>query len=264
MQPEAYELLDQRDEDQILAEIKGNIITEMFYSFRVGGKEVTGISWVGTKEVARQYGNIKMDFIDLKDMGESFMAIVRATDTRTDTGLLGSSTQSKQMEIHDFDRDGKWLKDTNGKYVTHLEPDKFASTKAISKAQRNGIRAIIPEKFLIEMYKQFKQGLDKKPEPRKTVDAEVAPTASPQGPIKYEVPDKKPKAVDPEVERVSLTLEANDLNEDVDFRHIGNVIRVLPGSGFPRDSKAAYDHVLVALMGGKWLSEENRWEVPVG
>lgn len=99
---------------------------------------------------------------------------------------------------------------------------------------------------------------------RKKVDAEAKPTASPQGPIKYEVPDKKPKAVDPEVERVSLTLEANDLNEDVDFRHIGNVIRVLPGSGFPRDSKAAYDHVLVELMKGKWLSEENRWEVPVG
>jgi hypothetical protein len=47
--PEEYELLDQRDEEQILSEIKGNIITEMFYSFPLDGRMVTGISWVGTK-----------------------------------------------------------------------------------------------------------------------------------------------------------------------------------------------------------------------
>ena len=273
--PEAYELLDQRDEEQILAEIKGNIITEMFYSFRISGKEVTGISWVGTKEIARKYGNVQMDFIDLKDMENEYMAIVRATDTRTGTGMLGTSIQSKQMEIHDLDNNGKWLKDENGKYVTHLGPDKFASTKAISKAQRNAIRAIIPERFLIEMYAQFKKGgKPEKLESRKRVDAEAKPTVStePKGPIKHDVPEKKPKAqatLKPEFkaseEQVKATLEANDVDTKyLDIIRYGNEVRVTVQEGYD-EVKWIDDHQLILklLKGSAWNSEENRWEVPV-
>jgi hypothetical protein len=149
--PEAYELLDSRDEEQILAEIKGNIITEMFYSFPLDGRTVTGVSWVGTKEIARQYGGIDMEFVRVDETEESYIAVMKATDTRRGTSLIGTASQPKTMQT----RSGE-------------KPDRFAYTKAVSKAQRNAIRAIIPERFLIEMYEQFK-AKGGKPEPRATV-----------------------------------------------------------------------------------------------
>ena len=259
--PEAYELLDQRDEAQILAEIKGQIINEMFYSFRIGGKEVTGISWVGTKEIARQYGNVHMDFVDLKDMDTEYMAIVRATDTRTGTGMLGTSIQSKQMEIHDLDKDGKWLKDENGRYITHLEPDKFASTKAISKAQRNAIRAIIPERFLIEMYEQFKKGGT--PEPRRQIKAEVVKK---EDRVKAEVMPKASLKAEFQAseDQVKATLEANGV--DTKFLVItrySSVVRVTVQEGY-EEVKWVDDHqVITKLLKGVWNAEDTRWEVPV-
>ena len=163
---ESFELLDQRDEEQILAEIKGQIITEMFYELTVGGKKVTGISWVGTKEISRKYGGISMGLPQVTDLGEFYAASVQATDKRNDVTLVGTALQPKQMTVHDLDRSGSWLKDADGNYVTHLVDDGFAYTKATSKAQRNAIRALIPEKYLIEMYQYFKDGGKKKePEP---------------------------------------------------------------------------------------------------
>lgn len=153
--PEAYELLDQRDEDQILAEIKGNIISEMFYSFPLDGKTVTGVSWVGTKEIARQYGCIDLDFVRVDDTEDSYIAVVKATDTRTGTSLLGTAMQPKNMTAKGVEK-----------------PDRFAYTKAVSKAQRNAIRAIIPERFLLEMYEAFKKS-DTTPRVRVRADAVV-------------------------------------------------------------------------------------------
>jgi hypothetical protein len=152
LSPEAFELLDSRDEEQILAEIKGNIITEMFYSFPLDEKMVTGISWVGTKEIARQYGGIDINYVKVDETEDNYIAIVKATDTRRCTSLLGSATQPKVMQT----RSGE-------------KPDRFAYTKAVSKAQRNAIRAIIPERFLIEMYEQFKA---ENPDPRRRVSSE--------------------------------------------------------------------------------------------
>ena len=162
--PEAYELLDQRDEDQILAEIKGNIISEMFYSFQLDGKTVTGVSWVGTKEIARQYGCIDLDFIRVDETDTDYVAVVKAKDTRTGTSLLGTAMQPKIMTTKGGEK-----------------PDRFAYTKAVSKAQRNAIRAIIPERFLLEMYEAFKKS-DTTPRVRVRADAIVIePNTQPPG-----------------------------------------------------------------------------------
>ena len=146
---DSFELLDQRDEEQILAEIKGQIITEMFYELTVSGKKVTGISWVGTKEISRKYGGISMGLPQVQDLGEFYAASVQATDKRNDVTLVGTALQSKNITL----RTGE------------VKPDPFAYTKATSKAQRNAIRALIPEKYLIEMYQYFKDG-KKNPEPK--------------------------------------------------------------------------------------------------
>ena len=137
-----YEIMEKRDEEQILAEAQGNIIEEMFYKFPINGKEVTGISWVGTKEIARKYGGIRMGLPNVTEMNESFVCSIQAEDTRNEITLVGSSQQPKNMTL----RSGE------------VKPDPFAYVKCVSKAQRNAIRSLIPETFLLEMEKAFSAG----------------------------------------------------------------------------------------------------------
>jgi len=236
--PQAYEIMEARDEAQILAEIQGQILEEMVYSFRVGGREVTGISWVGIKEIARRYGKIDVDLIQLLDSPEVYTIIVKAKDIEKGNGMLGVSTQAKVMQLKN--------KET--------QIDQFALQKALSKAQRNAIRALIPETFFKTIFSELSGG--KKPEPRKQVDAEASPVASP-----------KPKW-DPDEQTVITTLEVHGLPvKDLSISKYGIgtknvVVRVEPQEGFPQEMFKEYDKVL-KLVHAKWLALENRWEVPV-
>jgi hypothetical protein len=81
------------------------------------------------------------------DLGDQFACSVQATDTKNDVTLVGSSLQPKMMKK----RDGSEV------------PDRFAYTKVTSKAQRNAIRALIPESFLLEMERSFSKETDFKP-----------------------------------------------------------------------------------------------------
>jgi len=164
--PEAYELLDQRDEEQILAEIKGEIITEMFYEFPLEGKTVTGVSWVGTKEISRKYGGITMGLPKVDDLGDHYAATIQATDKRNDVTLVGTAMQPKNMTL----KGGQ------------VKPDVFAYTKAVSKAQRNAIRALIPERYLIEMYQLFKERAQPKPAASAPVRRDASYTVAAQTP----------------------------------------------------------------------------------
>ncbi|MBD3172765.1 hypothetical protein GF326_09865 [Candidatus Bathyarchaeota archaeon] len=61
-----YLALDQRDEKQIIAELQGQVIDEMYYQYITpNGETVTGISWTGIKEITRNYGHIQTSFIKL-------------------------------------------------------------------------------------------------------------------------------------------------------------------------------------------------------
>jgi len=245
LEPEDYDLLDQRDEEQILAEIKGNIITEMFYSFTIEGRKVTGVSWVGTKEIARQYGNVNMDFIKCEETPDSYIAIVKATDTKRGTSLLGTAMQSKTMKIRGEDK-----------------PDRFAYTKAVSKAQRNAIRAIIPERYLLEMYELFTKGVNFKTlvPPKQTPRKQVKATQQAES-KEWKLKNDK---IDPEEEAMGLTLEANDLDpEVVTIMKYGKAIRVQPKEEFDQEKFDEYNHVIVDLLGGRYVKEWGYWEKPI-
>lgn len=240
---EAYELLDQRDEEQILAEIKGAIIDQMFYSFKVDGKTVTGISWVGTKEIARRYGGISMDFVKMEETDTSYIAIVKATDTRQGTSLLGTAMQTKLMKVRGVEK-----------------PDRFAYTKAVSKAQRNAIRAIIPERFLIEMYEFFKKGIKPKREPRlkkprKQVEAQAT----------VRTLDDEPRGSaeeDPDVETVVNLLEERGLRTTnlIIVKKDGK-IWIQHSSGLTQDKFNDYNDVLQGEFGGSYHRALSTWSV---
>ena len=155
--------MEKRDEDQILAELQGKVIEEMFYETK-DGKII--VSWVGIKEIARRYGGISMSEpkdVVMQDLGENVLIMVKATDTKNGYSMLGASTQSKLMDIHDLDDKKRWAKDASGRYIFHKDPDPFVYPKALSKSQRNAIRALIPETFFAKMIEEWKKGLKTPP-----------------------------------------------------------------------------------------------------
>ena len=161
--------MERRDEDQIVAEMKGDYLREFVYQFQSGGRTVTGISWAGIKEIAYKMGNIQVDLVDLKETDKSYVAIVKATDTLRNNSRLGASTQLKMMKR----RDGS------------EEEDSFALQKAISKSQRNAIRPLIPEVMMKTWLEKFLE-YQKTGEPPPAQDRK--PVNSVQTPSELSVP----------------------------------------------------------------------------
>jgi hypothetical protein len=164
---------------------------------------------------------------------------MKATDTRRGTSLLGTATQPKIMST----RGGE-------------KPDRFAYTKAVSKAQRNAIRAIIPERFLVEMYEQFKEGTH---EPRRKV-ASQSKVKNGKKPA-----SKKPSAgsdIYLEVKRAiseELPIRYQDILQVSDFNH---VVYVQHSIGISREDFNKVNKVLDEFNADYSL-ETNTWEIPI-
>jgi len=136
---EVYALMERRDEHQIMESIRGNFLEEYVYQFEAGGRQVTGLSWVGTQEAAREYGGIQVSIDKTKEVETKthFVVTVEAVDTRTGSSRLGRSKQPKMMKLK----------------TGALVEDEFADVKALSKAQRNAIRSLLPQTWLKEFIK---------------------------------------------------------------------------------------------------------------
>ncbi len=133
---------EHRDEDQIMREIQGGMLEEFVYSFKESGRTVTGLSWAGVKECARRMGGIEVLDADISESVKEFRVICRARDQKTKAVMLGVSAQSKMIET----KSGRRYE------------DKFALQKAVSKAQRNAIRCLIPEAFVKQMITRLAGG----------------------------------------------------------------------------------------------------------
>jgi len=143
--PDEFQIMEHKDETQILAELQGSFLKKFVYSFKVGKRAVTGISWAGIKEIAYRLKGIDTEIQKFEETETHYIFIVKATNK--DVGSrLGVSNQPKM--------DGKG------------NPDQFALQKALSKAQRNAIRGVIPE-ATIEMY------LTEFSNDRKNVDSDI-------------------------------------------------------------------------------------------
>jgi len=131
-----FELMEHKDEDQILAELQGAYLDKFVYSFKQGSQEVVGISWAGIKEIAYRIGEIDTVIEKYEETEDSYVFIVKATHKGVGS-RLGVSQQAKNYG--------------NGK------PDPFALQKALSKAQRNAIRGVIPEATLEQYLNKFRK-----------------------------------------------------------------------------------------------------------
>jgi len=141
---EAHDLMNFKDDEQVLEEMRGKYLKEFVYSFEIElgeGKKrtVTGLSWAGVKEAARSAGNIEVDDLQIVEKEKSFFVKAHARDTYRNVAMFGVADQSKMMRL----KTGEVVEDSH------------ALSKCVSRAQRNAIRVLISEmtiKTIIEKY----------------------------------------------------------------------------------------------------------------
>ena len=161
---DVYVLMEKRDEEQIVAMLEGRYLEEFVYEFcrrhkwhnGVRPPECTckdlvmGISWFGIQEASRTYGGIQVPIekVKIRDTGEEIEVMIEAVDTQTNSSRIGIASQPKMMKVKDgVVRDG------------------FASQKALSKAQRNGIKQLLPQAMLKEWIQRHRNGGNGKAHP---------------------------------------------------------------------------------------------------
>lgn len=136
---DAHTLMNVRDDNQVLLEIQGAFLEEFVYHFKTKEGEVTGLSWAGVKEVARRQGNVSVDEINITETPDTYRVLAKATDVSRRVSMYGVAEQSRKMRLK------------NGESYDDIH----SLSKCVSRAQRNAIRALIPEltiKGLIEEY----------------------------------------------------------------------------------------------------------------
>lgn len=130
-----FQQLDRLDEEQILAEMQGAVLDQYVYSFKSGGRQVTGLSWAGVKAVAAKMGSVQVDLLQLTPGEGGWTCVVKAT-APDGSSRIGAAEQPYEMDTK-----------------RGPQPDPFALPKCVSKAQRNAIRALLPESLITEVVK---------------------------------------------------------------------------------------------------------------
>jgi len=155
--------IEQKDENQVMAELAGETIEEYVYEIMVKDPKTkqkvrkVKLSWVGTREVARNRGNIVLDTPDVVENDESWRIVVRATDLLRNFTVFGGCHQLKQMKVNDYG-------EAPGEIIgSHLEPDDYAFQKGLSKSQRNALSLCIPGEYAARMIDRYLRASGKQP-----------------------------------------------------------------------------------------------------
>lgn len=124
-QPNEYQIMESKDEEQILAEMKGEFLQNYVYSFKQGGRDINGLSYIGVKEAIRKRGHIEIVDQKIEETNGKIRALVKVHDYTNDIDVLGAS---------------------------EAEADKpFAYVLAVNKAERNAFAKLIPAKLFAEL-----------------------------------------------------------------------------------------------------------------
>lgn len=164
---EEYEVLDQADDRAIIQMMTGQAIQDYVYSFKQGGRTVEGLTLAGINEAANRRGGISVEDIQFEEREDSWIAIVKATDTYTGSSRYGAFEQPQKSGGRD---------------------DPFAFTKAIHKAQRNAVKQLLPVPIIREVLNYYLHG--RKP-------TSIEPQIS--------LPTEIPKAIGDKVDRAQRT-----------------------------------------------------------
>jgi hypothetical protein len=129
-------MTEKRDEDQILSQMRGEVLSTYVYSFTQGNRTITSLSYAGVKEAIRRRGNIAFHpcscchrDIHVEETPEEVRASVTVWDLQNNVRFLGASSARKNQP--------------------------FAFTLAVNKAERNALRKLLPEKQIALIVEQF-------------------------------------------------------------------------------------------------------------
>jgi hypothetical protein len=149
---DVYRAMSLADEQQIMAELQGRGLDDYLYSFTQNNRLLVGFSWKGIREAVRTLNarghcririspNIPPVFEEIKDAEghDAVQVAVYAEDERHGGGNWGTGVQPLQMKL------------TGG----NSKPDPFARHKALSKAQRNAMEALVPAEAIEAVKAQY-------------------------------------------------------------------------------------------------------------
>ena len=160
---EIFMQMDVMDQQQIVAAATGEVIDELVY--KVKGK--TAISWAGINHISFFMGDIEVDDWVQWDRITMFgdrvywSATIRAQNTKYGLSSLGTAEAPELADTHVVDDKGKWVKNPDGSWEMTLREDPHCRRKALSMAQRNGKRAVMPAAVLekwLEYFLKLKKG----------------------------------------------------------------------------------------------------------
>lgn len=92
---EVFQQMERKDEDQILAELRGQIVEDFVYQIKVGDKTVTNLSYNGIKEAIRRRGGIENLSVTTTETETEIRALVRIRDLENQIDVCGASSAEK-------------------------------------------------------------------------------------------------------------------------------------------------------------------------
>jgi len=170
--------IEQKDEAQVLAELAGELISEMVYTVEVYDRKAkrkvskARLSWAGVKEVARSRGNIVLTEPVVTDLDTTIRIIVKATDLTRNFTVFGGCQQPRKMKVNDKDDD------TGEVTGHHYEDDPFCFQKGLSKCQRNALTLCIPADYAAKCITRFLKASGTRAIPQEAKTRRQAPARS--------------------------------------------------------------------------------------
>lgn len=212
---EAYKQMDVRDENQIIAEMKGELalIEEYVYSFKQSGKQITSLSYAGVKEMVRRRGNFEILDAKIEETDKTIRALVKIRDLANRVDFLGASETEKDKA--------------------------FAYVLTVNKAERNAYMKAMPAKLLAKMVDAFLHG--EKTEEQPQSQSAIVPKGV--DPVNF-VREKFPPELEAELE---FTQIGNDvmvkpkkfLGGDV-FREVSEFVKSMDGEYISADKNSHF------------------------
>lgn len=224
--------MEARDEQQMIKEYEGKVLSEITY--QVQGQ--TAISYDGIKFIVGKLGHIKIltesiriEFIE-KPV-EMWVATVVALNEKYGIQLPGAGEQPYMRSVKGV-----------------MKPDPFSRRKALSKATRNALRAVIPEPMIIKFLEDVKKGADFNPPEtkvgiRKEVEADFVER------------EYVPFDGDYDIENIKQHLTKCGFDGEKFKLHHDEPTRMVVVDSFPRLSEGEfkrYRDVVVPEMGGEY------------
>jgi hypothetical protein len=171
---QVFQEMERRDENQILAELRGDLIEEFVYSINVQGRTVTNLSYAGVKEAIRRKGHVEILDFHVEQDEKEYKAVVRVRDHDAQIDVLGASTAEREKP--------------------------FAWTLAINKSERNAFMKLLPAKWIASTITEY-LGRNK-PQPAGTKQVTESPVPAKQSPEQaWKVPLTKDQATHEQVQQ---------------------------------------------------------------